>query len=139
MIFVYNCAYSVRIVPWFAEVFFGQLLSLRYQVDENISALKLYIDIFALYRHTFCYLHAKCRIVNCLLELEVPNMQVLKFCLPKESISEQLDSGYIDTRQKRKVTKFLVTIIWHLTALVYIVNYEIQYYLTVRLISVDKI
>ena len=37
-------------------------------------------------------------------------MQVLKFCLPEESISEQLDSGNIDTRQ-RKVTKFLVTII----------------------------
>ena len=35
---------------------------------------------------------------NCkLLELEVPNMQVLKFCLPKESIIEQLDSEYIDT------------------------------------------
>ena len=43
-------------LPWF---FSGQLLSMRYQVDENISTLKLYIDIFALYRHTFCYLHAK--------------------------------------------------------------------------------
>ena len=82
--------------------FIGQLLSMRYQVDENISTLKLYIDIFALYRHTFCYLHAKCRIVNCLLELEMPNMQVLKFCLPKDSISEQLDSGYIDTGQKKE-------------------------------------
>ena len=29
-------------------------------------------------------------------------MQVLKFCLPKESISEQLDSGYIDTGQKKE-------------------------------------
>ena len=43
-------------LPWF---FIGQLLSMRYQVDENISTLKLYIDIFALYRHTFWYLHAK--------------------------------------------------------------------------------
>ena len=42
--------------PWF---FIGQLLSMRYQVDEFISTLKLYIDKFALYRHTFCYLHAK--------------------------------------------------------------------------------
>ena len=43
-------------LPWF---FIGQLLSMRYQVDETISTLKLYIDIFALCRHTFCYLHAK--------------------------------------------------------------------------------
>ena len=43
-------------LPWF---FIGQLLSMRYQVDETISTLKLYVDIFALYRHTFCYLHAK--------------------------------------------------------------------------------
>ena len=43
-------------LPWF---FIRQLLSMRYQVDKNISTLKLYIDIFALYRHTFCYLHAK--------------------------------------------------------------------------------
>ena len=43
-------------LPWF---FIGQLLSMQYQVDENISILKLYIDIFALYRHTFCYLHVK--------------------------------------------------------------------------------
>ena len=45
-------------LPWF---FIGQLLSMRYQVDETISTIKLYIDIdiFALYRHTFCYLHAK--------------------------------------------------------------------------------
>ena len=43
-------------LPWF---FIGQLLSMQYQVDENISTLKLYIDIFALYQHTFCYLHAK--------------------------------------------------------------------------------
>ena len=43
-------------LPW---LFIGQLLSMRYQVDENISALKLYIDIFALYRYTLCYLHAK--------------------------------------------------------------------------------
>ena len=42
--------------PWF---FIGQLLSMQYQLDEYISTLKLYIDIFALYRHTFCYLHAK--------------------------------------------------------------------------------
>ena len=32
-------------------------------------------------------------------------MQVLKFCLPKESISEQLDSGYIDTRQRKESNK----------------------------------
>ena len=42
-------------LPWF---FIGQLLSMQYQVDENISTLKLYIDIFALPTY-FCYLHAK--------------------------------------------------------------------------------
>ena len=110
--------------------FMGQLLSMQYQVDENISMLKLYIDIFALYRHTFCYLHAKkCRIVNCLLKLEVPNMQVLNFCLPKESISEQLDSGDIDTGQKKESNK--ISSNYYLTVLVYIVNDEIQYYLIV--------
>ena len=59
-------------------------------------------------------------------------MQVLKFCLPKESISEQLDSKYIDTGQKKESNKISV-------CLVYIVNDEIQYYLIVRLISGDKI
>ena len=81
----------------------------------------------------------KCRIVNCLLELEVPNcpnMQVLKFCLPKESISEQLDSGYIDTGQKKESK---ISGNYYLRVLVYIVNDEIQYYLIVRLISGDKI
>ena len=43
-------------LSWF---FIGQLLSMRYQVGENISTLKLHIDIFALYRHTFWYLHEK--------------------------------------------------------------------------------
>ena len=38
-------------------------------------------------------------------------MRVLKFCLPKESIIEQLDSGYIDTGQRQENKKFLVTII----------------------------
>ena len=79
----------------------------------------------------------KRRIVNCLLELEVPNMQVLKFCLPKESISEQLDSGYIDTGQKKESNKISGN--YYLTVLVYIVKDEIQYYLIVRLISGDKI
>ena len=39
--------------------FIAQLLSMGYQIDEKISTIKLYVDIFALYRHTFCYLHAK--------------------------------------------------------------------------------
>ena len=122
-------------LPWF---FTGQLLSMRYQVDENISTLKLYIDIFALYRHNILlFTCKKCRIVNCLLELSVPNMQVLKFCLPKESISEQLDSGYIDTTQKKESNKTSGN--YYLTVLVNIVNDEIQYYLIVRLISGDKI
>ena len=71
------------------------------------------------------------------MELEVPNVQALKFCLPKESISEQLDSGYIDTGQKKESNK--ISSNNYLTVLVYIVNDEIQYYLIVRLISSDKI
>ena len=51
-------------------------------------------------------------------------MQVLKFCLPKESISEQLDSGYIDTTQKKESNKTSGN--YYLTVLVYIVNDEIQ-------------
>ena len=64
-------------------------------------------------------------------------MQVLKFCLPKESISEQLDNGYIDTTQKKESNKTSGN--YYLTVLVNIVNDEIQYYLIVRLISGDKI
>ena len=64
-------------------------------------------------------------------------MQALKFCLPKESISEQLDGGYIDTGQKKESNKISGN--YYLTVLVYIVSDEIQYYLTVRLISDDKI
>ena len=64
-------------------------------------------------------------------------MQILKFCLPKESISEQLDSRYIDTGQKKESNKISGN--YYLTVLVYIVNDEIQYYLIVRLISGDKI
>ena len=82
--------------------------------------------MFALYRHTFCYLHAK----------NAENMQALKFCLPKESISEQLDSRYIDTGQKKESYKISGN--YYLTVLVYIVNDEIQYYLIVILISGDK-
>ena len=110
--------------------FIGQLLSLRYQVDENISTLKLYVDTFALYRHTFCYLATckKCR--------KHASTKIL-FNLAKESISEQLDSGYIDTGQKKESNKISVN--YYLTVLVYIVNYETQYYLIVRLISGDKI
>ena len=100
---------------------------MRYQVHETISTVKLYIDIFALNRHTFFYLHAK----------NAENMQVLKFCLPKESVSEQLDSRYIDTGQKKEGNKISGN--YYLTVLVYIVNDEIQYYLIVRLISGDKI
>ena len=44
-------------------------------------------------------------------------MQVLKFCLPKESISEQLDSGYIDTRQRKESNKISGN--YYLTVLVY--------------------
>ena len=51
-------------------------------------------------------------------------MQVLKFCLPKESISEQLDCGYIDTGQKKESNKISGN--YYLTVLVYIVNDEIQ-------------
>ena len=54
-------------------------------------------------------------------------MQVLKFCLPKQSIIEQLDSGTLIQHKRRKVT------------VVYIVNDEIQHYLIVRLMSGDKI
>ena len=63
-------------------------------------------------------------------------MQVLKFCLPEESISEQLDSRYIDTGQKKENK---ISGSYYLTVLVYTVNDEIQYYLIVRLISGDKI
>ena len=58
---------------------------------------------------------------------KLPNMQVLKFCLPKESISEQLDSGYIDTGQKKESK---ISSNYYLRVLVYIVNDEIQYYST---------
>ena len=61
-------------------------------------------------------------------------MQVLKSCLPKESISEQLDSGYIDTGQKKESNKISGNC--YLTVHVYIVNDEV---LIVRLISGDKI
>ena len=44
-------------------------------------------------------------------------MQVLKFCLPKESISEQLDSGYIDTRERKESNKISGN--YYLTVLVY--------------------
>ena len=44
-------------------------------------------------------------------------MQVLKFCLPKESISEQLDSGYVDTRQRKESNK--ISGDYYLTVLVY--------------------
>ena len=56
-------------------------------------------------------------------------MQVLKFCLPKESISEQLDSGYIDTRQRKESNKISGN--YYLTVLqLQFVNDEIQYYQT---------
>ena len=41
-------------------------------------------------------------------------MQVLKFCLPK---AEQLDSGYIDTRQRKESNKISGN--YYLTVLVY--------------------
>ena len=44
-------------------------------------------------------------------------LQVLKFCLPKESISEQLDSGYINTGQKKESNKIFGN--YYLTVLVY--------------------
>ena len=69
---------------------------MQYQID------KFQQSNYALYRY-FWYLHAlliylvftcrKCGIVNSVLEPEVPNKQALKFCLPKESIIEQLDGG----------------------------------------------
>ena len=52
-------------------------------------------------------------------------------------ISEQLDSRYIDTRQKKERNKISGN--YYLSVFFYIVNDEIQYYLIVRLISVDKV
>ena len=43
-------------LPWF---FYRPASVNAISSRRNISTLKLYIDIFALYRHTFCYLHAK--------------------------------------------------------------------------------
>ena len=62
-------------LPWF---FIGQLLSMRYQVAETISTLKLYIDIFALNRHTFCYLHAKKK-QNCKLFIGTRGAKTCKY------------------------------------------------------------
>ena len=88
--------------------FIGQLLSMRYQVDETISTLKLYVDIFhicPLPTYILLFICKKCR----------TKIQVLKFCLVKESISEQLDSGYIDTGQKEESNKISVN--YYLTVL----------------------
>ena len=64
-------------------------------------------------------------------------MQVLKFCLPKESIIEHLDSGYIDREQNQENNKISGN--YYLTELIHIVNDEIQYYLIVGLTSGIKI
>ena len=60
---------------------------MQYQIDK-ISAIKL--CLLPIYLVFTC---RKCGIVNSLSEAEVPNMQVLKFCLPKESLIEQFDRG----------------------------------------------
>ena len=76
---------------------------MQYEIDEII-------DIFAFY----LYLVFTCNIVNCLLELEMPKMQILKLTFPsKKSTIEQLGSLLtdIDTGQKQENDKFLVTII----------------------------
>ena len=86
---------------------------MQYQMDVKISAIKfIYISIYLpsidIYVLIFTCRKWQCRIVSSLLEPEVPNMRVLKFCLPKKSIIEQLDSGYIDTLiqdKGRKITK----------------------------------
>ena len=65
-------------------------------------------------------------------------MQVLKFCLPKESTSEQLDSGYIDTRQRKESNKISGNYILFDSTCLQFVNDEIQYYLIVRLIRGNK-
>ena len=77
---------------------------MRYQVDENISTLKLYIDIFALHRHNFAIYMQKMQNCKQVIGTRVAKhaRTKLKFCLPKESISEQLESGYIDTGQKKE-------------------------------------
>ena len=103
MIFVYNlcvfssnCAFICRLhytVVFYSPAAVNGISNRRKDLNNQIICRYIcppptYILLFT------C---KKCRIVNCLLELEVPNMQVLKFCLPKESIIEQLDSEYIDT------------------------------------------
>ena len=61
------------------------------------------------------YLVFTCNIVNCLLELEMLKMQILKLTFPskKKSTIEQLGSLLtdIDTGQKQENDKFMVTII----------------------------
>ena len=86
---------------------------MQYEIDEII-------DIFAFY----LYLVFTCNIVNCLSELEMPKMQLLKLTFPsKNSTIEQLGSLLtdIDTGQKQENDNY-----W--TILVYIVNDGIQYY-----------
>ena len=70
-------------------VFYRPALSMQYQIDK-ISTIKLCpLPIYLVFT---C---RKCGIVNSSLEAEVPNTQVLKFCLPKE----------IDTGQKQENNK----------------------------------
>ena len=78
---------------------------MRYQIELKISAMKSSIysssaDIIA----DIFLLVFTCRIVKCLLKLEMPNMQVTnsKFYFPREVTIEELDSLHTDTGQRRE-------------------------------------
>ena len=99
---------------------------MQYQIDENISTIKLYIYGIYLPSTDIYFSIYMQKMQNCKQFIGTRGARYAisstnKICLqPKESIIEKLDSGYIDTGQRHENNK--ISSNYFFTVLVYIAN-----------------